>query len=101
MQGPRQKDCHLQRQASSELQLAVVQCNMYNDTTYVLLILWNMMYACLHQVQFPEKIAIYELTSADPNDLNYKLKVLIGGGNVRTLYMHENVVYSTYTVSAW
>ena len=30
---------------------------------------------CIHQVQFPDKIAIYELTSADPNDLNYKLKV--------------------------
>ena len=27
------------------------------------------------QIQFPEKIAVYELTGNDPNDLNYKLKV--------------------------
>ena len=44
--------------------------------------------ACLHQVQFPEKIAIYELTSTDPNDLNYKLKVSILYITVRILYIH-------------
>ena len=46
-------------------------------------------YLCIYQVQFPEKIAIYELTSTDPNDLNYRLKVHIY--YVHVYPMHTNV----------